>query len=64
MITDLIQGGIDAGEFKPGIDQNQTALSIIALIEGGIMIAKVTDSRAHMDTVLKTVEMLIDQMKT
>jgi TetR/AcrR family transcriptional repressor of nem operon len=62
-ITNLIQGGIDAGEFKTDIDQNQVALSIIALIEGGIMIAKITDSPANMDPVLKTVEMLINKMK-
>lgn len=62
-IINLIQGGIDAGEFKSGIDQNQVALSIIALIEGGTMIAKVTDSPVNMDTILKTVSMLIDKLK-
>jgi AcrR family transcriptional regulator len=62
-ITDLIEAGIAAGEFKPGLDHNQIALSMIALIEGGIMIAKVTNSQANLDTVLKTVEMQIDQLK-
>ncbi|WCT14771.1 TetR/AcrR family transcriptional regulator [Mucilaginibacter jinjuensis] len=62
-ITDLIEGGIAAGEFKPGIDTNQTALSMIALIEGGIMIAKVTNSQTNLDTILKTVEMLVNQLK-
>ncbi|NHA07006.1 TetR/AcrR family transcriptional regulator [Mucilaginibacter sp. HC2] len=63
-IEDLIQGGITAGEFKTGIDITQTALSIIALIEGGIMIAKVTNTPANLDKVLKTVDTIIKQLKT
>lgn len=62
-LTDLINGGITAGEFKADLDVNQSALSIIALIEGGIMIAKVTNSKASLESVLGTVEILIDQMK-
>jgi AcrR family transcriptional regulator len=59
----LIDAGIAAGEFKTDIDQLQTALSIIALIEGGVMIAKVTNTPTHLDTVLKTVAALIDGLK-
>ncbi len=62
-IIDLIKGGIETGEFKPGVDHSQIALSIIALIEGGIMIAKVTNTPASLDKVLKTVAMLIHQLK-
>jgi TetR/AcrR family transcriptional repressor of nem operon len=62
-IVSLIEAGTSAGEFKSGSDHNQVALSMIALIEGGIMIAKVTNSQANLDTILKTVEMLIDQLK-
>ncbi|HTH81331.1 MAG TPA: TetR/AcrR family transcriptional regulator [Mucilaginibacter sp.] len=62
-IIELIKGGIAAGEFKAGIDVNQTALSMIALIEGGIMIGKVTNSQANLDRILETVKQLIDQMK-
>lgn len=62
-IVSLIDAGISAGEFKSGLDHNQIGLSMIALIEGGIMIAKVTNSQASLDTILKTVEMLINQLK-
>jgi len=62
-IADLINAGISSGEFKADTDSLQTALSIIALIEGGIMIAKVTDTPANLDKVLKTVALLIMQMK-
>jgi len=59
----LIEEGIKIGEFKAEIDSAQLALSIIALIEGGMMIAKVTDSPASMDKILKTVELLVTQLK-
>jgi TetR/AcrR family transcriptional repressor of nem operon len=63
-IQDLIQAGIAAGEFKAEVNGQQMALSIIALIEGGIMIAKVTNSQSNLDKVMQTVELLITQMKT
>lgn len=63
-ISDLIEKGIQAGEFKKDVNIRQIALSIIALIEGGVMISKVTGDSANMDKILKTVEFIIDQMKT
>lgn len=62
-IINLIQGGIAAGEFKPGIDAGNVALSIIALIEGGIMIARVTDQPNNLHEVLKTVATIVDGLR-
>lgn len=62
-IVELIEAGISACEFKTGQDSDQTALSMIALIEGGVMIAKVTDSGVNLSKILKTVEQLILQLK-
>ncbi len=62
-IINLIQGGVNAGEFKSNVDANNVALSMIALIEGGIMIARVTNQPANLDEVLKTVAMLVDNLK-
>ncbi|SFD32541.1 TetR/AcrR family transcriptional regulator [Spirosoma endophyticum] len=62
-IVDLIKAGVASGEFRTDVDPDQTALSIIALIEGGIMIARVTNSLTSLDKVLKTVEMLLVQLK-
>jgi len=62
-IIELIQGGIAAGEFKADVNANETALAMIALIEGGIMIGKVTGNHANLSAVLKTVELLIDNLK-
>jgi TetR/AcrR family transcriptional repressor of nem operon len=62
-VQDLIQAGVDAGEFKQGLDHSRIALSIIALVEGGIMISKVTNSKACLDKILITVESIISEMK-
>src|ERR1700743_401430 len=62
-VQDLIQGGIEAGEFKEGLDIQRLALSMIAMIEGGIMISKVTNSQACLDKIMNTVELFISDMK-
>jgi Transcriptional regulator len=62
-IEDIIRKGIEAGEFKKDTDPAQTALSILALIEGGIMISKLTNSQASLHKVLQTTEMIIHQIQ-
>ena len=62
-IVTLINGGISAGEFKADINPEENALAIIALIEGGVMISKVTNSSSSLQQVLRAVENLINQLK-
>lgn len=62
-IENLIKAGIEAGELKPDIKATETALSMIAMIEGGIMISKVTDSPANLDIVLASVHHMVDGLK-
>ncbi|QIP13648.1 TetR/AcrR family transcriptional regulator [Spirosoma aureum] len=62
-ITDIIKAGIKTGEFLETVEPERSALSIIALIEGGIMIARVTNNPTSLDKILKTVELLIEQIK-
>jgi len=62
-VQDLIQAGVEVGEFKEGLDHQRIALSIIALVEGGIMISKVTNSQTCLDKILVTVELMISEMK-
>lgn len=62
-IQELIKEGIAAKEFKYDVDDSRIALSLIALIEGGIMIAKVTDSQANLNQIMKTAELLIKMMR-
>jgi len=63
-ITDLIEKGIHTDEFRKDTQIRQTALSIIALIEGGVMMTKVTNDFTHMDQVVHTIEFLIDQLRS
>lgn len=58
----LMELGIANKEFKSDINAPQVALSMIALIEGGIMIARVTDDASAMDSILNTVALLINQL--
>jgi TetR/AcrR family transcriptional regulator, transcriptional repressor for nem operon len=62
-IMDLIQAGVEAGEFKEGLDHARIALSIIAMIEGGVMMAKTTNSQSCLDKIMYSVELLISAMK-
>lgn len=62
-VQEIIQAGVDAGEFKQGLDHSRLALSIIALIEGGVMISKLTNSQSCFDKIMNMVEFLISDMK-
>ena len=55
----LIQKGIDAGEFRADTNAEQTALTMIAMIEGGIMITKLTGKLNYRKAVMQSVEKII-----
>jgi TetR/AcrR family transcriptional repressor of nem operon len=61
-IHDLINSGIEAGEFVKDADPVQLSTSIVALIEGGIMISRVTDDKKAFHRAIKTVAYLIGQI--
>ncbi len=50
-LVDIIKKGMAEKEFKADTDADKTALVIIALIEGGILLGKATKNFVHMDTV-------------
>ncbi|WP_129716033.1 TetR/AcrR family transcriptional regulator [Pedobacter sp. SYP-B3415] len=56
----IIEQGQQNGEFHATCQAEQTALSLIALIEGGVMIAKLKNRQQPLDQVLLTVEGLIN----
>jgi len=58
-IMALIKKGVAAKEFKADANAEQVALTIIAMIEGGIMIAKVTGKEAYRKQVVRSVEQMI-----
>jgi AcrR family transcriptional regulator len=63
LIVSLLQLGIDRKEFKEIEDLEQTALSIISTIEGGIMIARVTGKPQYRKKVMEMVEKMIRELK-
>jgi len=62
-IVGMIEKGTEAGEFRQGVNAEQMAVSIIALIEGGVMLSKVTNDYGNMDHVLATVQTLVKVIK-
>jgi len=62
-IITLLEEGVRTKEFKDIADPEQTALSIIATIEGGIMIARVTGKPHYKHQVLQHVGKMIRALK-
>lgn len=63
-MVEIINNGIAAKEFRHSTDADKTALSIMALIEGGILVARVSKNPGYMETVLDTVKDLVQQIST
>lgn len=58
-ITGLVKQGIENKEFRKDVDPEQVALTIIALIEGGIMIRKITSSQAYKKSINEAIETIV-----
>ncbi|CAG5005001.1 hypothetical protein DYBT9275_03495 [Dyadobacter sp. CECT 9275] len=63
-IAGMIRKGIDTGEFVPGTDVDKLAFSIIALVEGAILIGSGTQNPAYCDAILSTIKDLIRNIET
>lgn len=60
----LIEQGIAAGEFRAqSIDSEKTALTIIAIIEGGIMISKLTGNGKDLSTIMLSLYKIIEDLE-
>jgi len=53
-MSGLIDDGIKAGEFKTDTNAQKTALTLFALIEGGILLGRTTKDPAWFKTILET----------
>lgn len=62
-IISLLQQGIEKKEFREIKDPEQTALSIISTIEGGIMVSRVTGRPQYRRQVMEHVEKMIRELK-
>lgn len=61
-IIQLIKKGMESKEFNAVINAEQTALTIIAMVEGGIMITKVTGKLNYRKAILLSVEKIINDL--
>jgi TetR/AcrR family transcriptional repressor of nem operon len=58
-LVTIIKKGIQAKEFRPDTDVTKIAFSMIALVEGAILIHRATKNRAYSDYVFESLEDLI-----
>ena len=60
LIISLVEKGIASGEMNASLNPEQFALTFIAMIEGAIMMAKVTGKPAYRSQVLASVKKFIE----
>lgn len=58
-IESIIREGIGANEIKPGVNPSDVAIRFIALLEGGILLAKTTGNLAMLSSCIGLIEHLI-----
>ena len=61
VITKIIDRGKANGEFKKSIVSVDYAYLIITLLEGGIMLSKITNSKNHLFNAIDRIQLIIDQ---
>lgn len=61
-IAALIKKGIADNEFSAELDPEQIAITIVALIEGGIMVGKVTGNLNYRTRIMKSVEKMVNDL--
>ena len=63
LIIKLIEKGIETKEFSTALDAEQAALTLIAMIEGGVMVSKLTGKPGYRKAVMQSVADYIKNMK-
>ncbi len=48
-LASVIRQGVDAGEFKPDVDPPQLAATVVAVVQGGYVLARAQQDRASFD---------------
>ena len=61
-LTKLIETGVRTKEFNASTNPEQVALTIIAMIEGGIMIAKLSGKPAYRNAIMQSMKKMIDDL--
>jgi TetR/AcrR family transcriptional repressor of nem operon len=61
-IVRIIKKGIESGELKADVDAEAIAVTITAMIEGGVMMSKLTGKMNYLKVVMQSVKKLIDEL--
>lgn len=61
-IISIVNEGVEKKELKANIDASQIALTMIAMIEGSIMISKLLNDKSHMTAVMESMKKLIHDL--
>lgn len=62
-ISNIIRNGIQTKEFREDVQPEKTALSIIALIEGSILLSRTTRNPHYSDSIMETIRELIHNLE-
>lgn len=62
-IVKLVKKGMEEKEFNKEADPEHTAIAMIAMIEGGIMLTKLTGKTNYLNAVVKSIRQLIDGLE-
>jgi len=61
-IVQIVEAGILVNEIDPGHNPEQIALTVIAMVEGGIMISRLTTKTAHWDLIMMSLKNYISSL--
>ncbi|MCE7064523.1 TetR/AcrR family transcriptional regulator [Dyadobacter sp. CY326] len=61
-IENLIKKGVADNELSAALDPDEVAITLIALVEGGIMISKVTGKLQYRRAIMKAVKKMIEAL--
>lgn len=61
VLAEIIQAGIDSGEFSPVLDAKKFPSKMLATLEGGMLLSRVSESNASMDVIMDLLKAEIEQ---
>ena len=61
-IVDVLETGIEKKEFRKDINTEQIAITMIAMIEGAMMISRATEKPTYRNAIMKSLEEYIEQV--
>jgi TetR/AcrR family transcriptional regulator, transcriptional repressor for nem operon len=62
VIVNMLNAGIETGEFKAAINTEQVSITILATLEGAIMIRKLTDNQEYIKLAMQSLQDYINQL--